>query len=111
MIQQRHPTERVTPVEVGEPVRWRVDGGAHVGTTEASGRVYLVAQVEDVWEAAYRTTVLGHVGPRAQVVHLRYCQTLEAAQRACQDAEHRRAWEILPGPARDLLLGTHGGTA
>lgn len=113
MIEQRHPSLRVTPVEVGEPIRWTaIDGGPSLrGTTEARGRVYQAAPVEDVWQAAYVTMVQGHGGDRPHQVHLRYCQTLEAAQRVCQDAEHLRAWDMLPAPARDLLLGLHGPVA
>jgi hypothetical protein len=35
---------------------------------------------------------------------LRHCATLEAAQRACQDEEHRLAWAALTVTARELLL-------
>ena len=117
MIEQRHPSLRVTPVEVGEPIQWQAtkvtaptrDDGVELdryeGQTAARGRWYHVDRVDDVWQAGYTTTVLGHGGERPHRVHLRYCQTADAAQDACQDAEHVRAWALLPEPARELLLG------
>lgn len=108
MIEQRHPSLRVTPVEVGEPIRWTAgDNGSWAGTTDARGCWYLVAPRDDVFVAVRVGRVLGHGGQREHREDLRYCQTAEAAMQACQDAEHRRAWELLPTPARDLLKGLH----
>lgn len=112
MIEQRHPSLRVTPVEVGEPIRWTEgDGGSLRGTTDARGCWYLVGQRDDVFVAVRLSRVLGHGGEREHRQELRFCQTMEAAMQACQDAEHRRAWELLPSPARELLLGLHGQVA
>lgn len=107
MIEQRHPTDRVTPVEVGDPIRWTLPDGErdHRGTTDARGCYYLVGPLDDVFVAVRVSSVLGHGGPRPHHETLRHCQTLEAAMQACQDAEHRRAWALLSDTARALLLG------
>jgi hypothetical protein len=112
MIEQRHPSLRVTPVEVGEPIRWTAtDAGGFSGRTDARGCWYVVGQLDDVWVAVRLSTVLGHGGTREHRETLRHCQTAADAQQACQDSEHRRAWDLLPAPARDLLLGLHGPVA
>ena len=106
MIAQRHPSERVTPVEVGDPIRWTVDErGVHDGRVAGRGCRYLVAPQDDVWVAVRIAAVHGHGGPRELREQLRLCQTPEAARVACQDAEHTRAWDLLSETARALLLG------
>lgn len=107
MIPQRHPSERVTPVEVGDPIQWTTDaaGVVRTGRTAARGCWYVVAPRDDVWEAVRIGTVMGHGGPREHREQLRLCQTQEAALAACQDAEHTRAWMLLSDTARALLLG------
>lgn len=107
MIEQRHPSERVTPVEVGDRIRWTPDenGKDHHGTTDARGCRYLVGPLDDVFVAVVVTRVLGHVGERDHHVTLRHVQTLEAAQQVCQDEEHRRAWSLLSDTAKRLLQG------
>lgn len=115
MIEQRHPSERVTPVEVGDRIRWTPDenGKDHHGTTDARGCRYLVGPLDDVFVAVVVTRVLGHCGQRDlghcgqrdHHVTLRHVQTLEAAQQVCQDEEHRRAWSLLSDTAKRLLQG------
>ena len=112
MQTQRHPSLRVTPVEVGEPLQWISDGALDTvveGTTDARGRRYRCVPVDDVWLACFVCMVPGHGVPKLQHVDVRYCLDRDSAMQACQDAEHRRAWELLPEPARQLLLG-HGQT-
>lgn len=106
MIEQRHPTERVTPVEVGDPIKWAEAGAdtrALYGRTSSRGS-YRVAPCDEVWVAQSIGQVLGHGGAREHVTNLKYCTTAEAAQRACQDAEHVHAWATLSDTARALLL-------
>lgn len=107
MIEQRHPSERVTPVEVGDRIRWTPDenGKDHHGTTDARGCRYLVGPLDDVFVAVVVTRVLGHGGQCDHHVTLRHVQTLEAAQQVCQDEEHRRAWSLLSDTAKRLLQG------
>ena len=107
MIEQRHPSERVTPVEVGDRIRWVPDdnGKDHHGTTDARGCRYLVGPLDDVFVAVVVTRVRCHGGERDNHVTLRHVQTLEAAQQVCQDEEHRRAWRLLSDTAKRLLQG------
>ena len=108
MIEQRHPSERVTPVEVGDRIRWTPDenGKDHHGTTDARGCRYLVGLLDDVFVAVVVTRVRGHGGSERDSHHtIRHVQTLEAAQQVCQDEEHRRAWSLLPDTAKRLLQG------
>lgn len=107
MIEQRYPSERVTPVEVGDRIRWAPDenGKDHHGTTDARGCRYLVDPLDDVFVAVVVTRVQGHGGQRDHYVTLRHVQTLEAAQQVCQDEEHRRAWSLLSDTAKRLLQG------
>lgn len=112
MIEQRHPSLRVTPVEVGEPIFWRVcETGIHRGATPARGCWYMVAPRDDVFVAIRLSFVNGHGGQREHREELRFCQTAADARQVCQDAEHKRAWDLLSSPARDLLLGLHGPVA
>lgn len=107
MTEQRHPADRVTPVEVGDPIRWTaVEGEAVVhGTTDARGCRYVCGPLDDVFVATQVSRVWGHGGYREQPRTLRHCQTMDAAMQACQDAEHARAWGMLSATARELLLG------
>lgn len=107
MIDQRHPADRVTPVEVGDPIAWTTDGHTWAGTTPGRSR-YVVAPLDDVWQASRVSRVQGHAGStRDHVTGIRHCIDAEAAKRACQDAEHVHAWATLSETARQLLLARY----
>ena len=106
MIPQRDPALRVAPVEVGDPIEWApaiTRARDLVGTSHAHRGRYLVGPMDDVYVAGMVTRRLGHAGERDHYTTLRHCQTLEAAQQACQDEEHRRAWSTMTCTARELL--------
>lgn len=107
MIEQRHPSDRVSPVEVGDPITWTQDGNAWRGFT-ACRRRYVVAPLDDVWQASSIGKVLGHGGERDHGTVIRHCVDADAAKLACQDAEHRHAWATLSETARQLLLSRYG---
>lgn len=106
MIPQRDHSLRVAPVEVGDPITWaprNAEGRDLVGTSDAHRSRYLVGPAGGVWKAVTVSRVLGHGGERDHHLDMGYFQTAEAAQQACQDAEHRRAWSTMTCTARELL--------
>lgn len=112
ITQQRHPSRRVTPVEVGDTIRWATsteDAIQVVGVPEDLGCRYMVSRIDDAWEAVQVFVVVGHGGQRDSFRSLRMCVDRASAMIACQDAEHLRAWARLTDTARELL--THLPTA
>lgn len=95
------------PISVGEPIRWVLANGgpSMFGTTPARGVSYRVDPLDDVYvaSAVHKSSSWGGA-PRDVVTPLRHCLSKDDAREACQQAEHRRAWEMLPEPARQLLL-------
>lgn len=95
------------PISIGEPIRWaKANGGPSLqGTTPARGVTYRVDPLDDIFVASsvHKASSWG-MSPRDVVTPLRHCTSVDAAREACQQAEHRRAWELLPEPARQLLL-------
>lgn len=107
MIPQRDHSQRVAPVEVGDPITWKPrphgEPGDLVGTSDAHRTRYLVGPCDEVFKAMTVSRVLGHGGERDHYAVVGYFRSSEAAQQACQDAEHRRAWSTMTCTARELL--------
>jgi len=107
MIDQRHPADRVTPVEVGDPIAWTQDGPLWRGSTPGRSR-YLVGPLDDVWQAVRIDTVPAHAGSARDLsTIIRHCVDAATAKAACQDAEHVHAWATLSETARQLLLARY----
>lgn len=82
-------TDTTQPADL---VRWKAHAPmtrhsqAFIGATFQDRGTYVVTPLEDVWHAQQLLEVIGHGGStRRHFIHVRYCQTAEAARAACED--------------------------